>query len=197
MPYLQIADRAGRPIDRIDIDGDPFTIGRAPTNRLVLPSGVVSRRHCVIESSSGHARLLDLQSKHGTRVNEQTVRETTLRPGDRIRVGPYQLVYVQPGTERRGGEATQAGRDDPRHRRTAPSSRHERREEDPVDAAPSLILDGAAEEDEATLMTRIFTLRRRRSEDMRADRDIGAWIVAVVLLCLALGATVVLVATSI
>ena len=70
-------------------------IGRGSANRVVLDDLLVSRRHAVLEVGmpGGPLRLVDLGSANGTFVNGQRVTTTPVNPGDRITIGPHQLVY--------------------------------------------------------------------------------------------------------
>jgi DNA-binding NtrC family response regulator len=73
----------------------PLIIGRAAEGGLQLLDDKVSREHCVIEpiGPAGHV-LRDLNSRNGTWLNSQLLREATrLRPGDHISVGESVLVY--------------------------------------------------------------------------------------------------------
>lgn len=71
-----------------------ITIGRSSENAVVLSDRTVSRRHCVIEILSDAVRLRDLESRYGTKVNGETIDEAELHDGDRVRVGPYELVVT-------------------------------------------------------------------------------------------------------
>lgn len=70
------------------------TIGRGTDNDLVLDATEVSRYHARVEFVGGQWRLVDLGSTNGTKVNGRPVKETTLRPGDRIDLGTLQLEFV-------------------------------------------------------------------------------------------------------
>lgn len=74
------------------------TIGRAPTNHLVLPGEKVSRRHAIIHSQDGREYwLVDLGSSNGTLVNGRRVSDQVqLRDRDEVRVAGFTLLFVQP-----------------------------------------------------------------------------------------------------
>ena len=68
-----------------------FTIGRHPTNDVVVPIPTVSSEHALIEEQlidgrRGH-RLVDRGSRNGTFVNGRRASTVTLRDGDIIRIG--------------------------------------------------------------------------------------------------------------
>ncbi|HZT82695.1 MAG TPA: FHA domain-containing protein, partial [Gemmataceae bacterium] len=49
--------------------GQRYTLGRAPTNRIVLKDDLCSREHAEVYHARGRWRLRDLNSLNGTRVN--------------------------------------------------------------------------------------------------------------------------------
>ena len=74
-------------------DGDNV-IGRDPDSVVWLDSASVSRRHARIAIGETGARLEDLDSKNGTRIGDQAVREPmVLQDGDRIVIGTVPLTY--------------------------------------------------------------------------------------------------------
>jgi DNA-binding winged helix-turn-helix (wHTH) protein len=69
-------------------------IGRDPSSGVWLDSGSVSRRHARIMVSADAARLEDLGSKNGTKVNGAALAEPcALRDGDRVMIGTVALTY--------------------------------------------------------------------------------------------------------
>jgi PAS domain S-box-containing protein len=63
-------------------------VGRAPEASLRLEDPGISRRHAkFVLSRTGSCKVVDLGSKNGTYVNGLRVRSSTLREGDRIRIG--------------------------------------------------------------------------------------------------------------
>ena len=94
MPYLAVSKAKRHGVRRVEMDREPMTIGRDPSNRIVLSHDSVSRRHCVVETTGGVTRVRDLGSRHGIRVNQKRQTECELIDGDCIRVGPYELTFV-------------------------------------------------------------------------------------------------------
>lgn len=87
--------------------GKPVVIGRSASADAVIvdAEGVVSRRHAEVAWADGSWRITDLLSKHGTHVNGNKLTPglaTTLRDGDRVRIGPW-TFRVNDGS---GGERT-------------------------------------------------------------------------------------------
>jgi transcriptional regulator with GAF, ATPase, and Fis domain len=77
------------------VPGQSVTIGRAPTNQIVLKDERCSRNHVEVFMSGGQWTLRDLDSRNGTMVAGQIVRgDRQLKPGEVIRIGHTQLVFV-------------------------------------------------------------------------------------------------------
>lgn len=76
---------------------DPITVaGRALENKIVLQDRQASRRHCQFEKTEWGYKLVDLESRNGTRVNDRTVNQAILRPGDCIQIGQAVLIFEDP-----------------------------------------------------------------------------------------------------
>lgn len=67
--------------------GETLWIGRDPQNDASFPHPFVSRRHARIERSGSRYRIIDAESRHGTFVNGERVRERLLADGDRVQLG--------------------------------------------------------------------------------------------------------------
>jgi pSer/pThr/pTyr-binding forkhead associated (FHA) protein len=76
-----------------DLAGDRITLGRAPTNEIILQDAKVSRSHARIEFEGSQCSLRDLNSSNGTRVNGSLVESADLSPGDVITIGDCTLRY--------------------------------------------------------------------------------------------------------
>jgi hypothetical protein len=70
-----------------------INIGRQLDNHLVLDDSLVSRRHAQLRAREGQYVLTDLDSKHGLKVNNASVHEWILQPGDVFRLGNSELIY--------------------------------------------------------------------------------------------------------
>src|SRR4029079_10018509 len=69
--------------------GQVMTIGRAPTNRIVLHDDVCSRYHCEVFQNGAAWKIRALQSRNGTRIDGEAVMgEVELKPGQVIEIGP-------------------------------------------------------------------------------------------------------------
>ncbi len=67
--------------------GAPRTFGRGVGSDIVVQDQYLSDVHFALYCDSGGARVRDLQSHHGTFVNEQSVQDAVLSHGDRLRAG--------------------------------------------------------------------------------------------------------------
>jgi len=77
------------------VPGQSVTVGRAPTNQIIIKDDRCSRNHLEIFNSEGRWVLRDLDSRNGTLVGERrVVDDWLLTPGDTIRIGHSQLVFV-------------------------------------------------------------------------------------------------------
>ncbi len=70
-----------------------LSIGRDPSNDLVLPDAMVSRRHAVIEYRGSQFYLRDCSSSNGSLVNGDRVSERSLRDGDLVAIGTARLLF--------------------------------------------------------------------------------------------------------
>ena len=71
------------------------SIGRLPTNDLVLSDSHISRRHAQLRFQDNCYTLTDLQSTSGTIVNGRSIKKHSLLPGDVITMGTTELIYGQ------------------------------------------------------------------------------------------------------
>ena len=77
------------------VPGQAVTIGRAPTNQIVIKDERCSRCHAEIFQSEGQWTLRDLDSRNGTVVGERLVRgDVLLSPGEIVHIGRSQLAFV-------------------------------------------------------------------------------------------------------
>jgi hypothetical protein len=72
-----------------------INIGRRPDNHLVIDDPRISRVHAQLRIVKGRFVIFDLDSRGGTFVNGERVRQNTLYPGDVISLSGVPLVYGQ------------------------------------------------------------------------------------------------------
>jgi transcriptional regulator with GAF, ATPase, and Fis domain len=76
--------------------GTRCSIGRAPTNKIVLTDDLCSREHAEVHFADGRWLLRDLGSLNGSRLNgEQIQNDEALTPSDEIQLGRSRFVYVE------------------------------------------------------------------------------------------------------
>jgi hypothetical protein len=92
------------------------TIGREQSNSLPFPDDeFISRHHCEIVYKNYQYVVRDMGSANGTYVNDVKVRETVLRDGDLIQVGPLRFLFQDPVEKMKKDEsrfAAEAGEGD-------------------------------------------------------------------------------------
>ncbi len=71
------------------LEGNRVSIGRHSQNEIVLQSGNVSKRHCVLVVDHGKLVVQDQGSSNGTFVNGRLAAERNVDVGDRISVGEF------------------------------------------------------------------------------------------------------------
>jgi hypothetical protein len=87
----------------IQLDGAPVLsrelkwgitrIGRAEDNDVVVSHPSLSQHHCELELGIDFLKVRDLGSTNGTTVNERTVTEAFLAPGERLRFGQVPATF--------------------------------------------------------------------------------------------------------
>ncbi len=76
---------------------DPTTVaGRSAENKIHIEDKQASRKHFQLEKTEYGVKLVDLESRNGTRVNDRVVNQALLRPGDRITIGKHTLTFEDP-----------------------------------------------------------------------------------------------------
>lgn len=85
------------------------TIGRVRTNDIILDDPFTSRHHAQLRLRFGVYTVFDTNSTSGTFVNEVQVMEHRLQPGDVIRIGQTQIIYLE---DERSDEAHSLGQTD-------------------------------------------------------------------------------------
>ena len=89
-----IASQSVADIPPITLGTTIISIGRHPTNTVVLTHPQISGNHAQMEYFNATYRIIDLNSTNHIYVNGQRVSNAQLNPLDIIRIGPYDLVYT-------------------------------------------------------------------------------------------------------
>jgi Nif-specific regulatory protein len=79
---------------KIPITDAEWTIGRGEGNRLHLHDRSASRNHCTIKTADEQFKLVDLESKNGTFVENIPIKSYDLKHGDTIRIGDSVFIFL-------------------------------------------------------------------------------------------------------
>jgi len=86
---------AGKTVAELHLVPGRKVVGRTPDNDLQIDSKFISRHHCqLITGSDGITVIEDLNSTNGILIHGKRVRRHTLRDGDLIGLGQYDMLYV-------------------------------------------------------------------------------------------------------
>ena len=78
----------------IELQSGSLTLGRDPSNAVVLDDPNVSRFHAVLNRVGDSVELADLGSRNGTRLNHELIStRAVVSPGSEIGIGPFRLVF--------------------------------------------------------------------------------------------------------
>ncbi len=110
--YLLIRDPIiGQSIARL-VDGERITLGRAPTNHIIIHDDRASRFHAEIFATSAGWSIRDLESRNGTLLGgDALTTDRLLASGDIIAVGRVEIRFCEgdPPTDPAGGSGVISG----------------------------------------------------------------------------------------
>jgi pSer/pThr/pTyr-binding forkhead associated (FHA) protein len=69
------------------------TIGRDAGNAVQLSDPEVSKHHAIVRAQGDAWTIEDLDSTNGVIVNKAKVKHARLKEGDKVRIGPFELVF--------------------------------------------------------------------------------------------------------
>lgn len=82
-------------LQELDLVGPEVVIGRSPDCQITIEDPLVSRQHARILIGPEGAKVSDLGSRNGVRVNGNLIQEETiLKDQDRVRLGTQELVFL-------------------------------------------------------------------------------------------------------
>jgi hypothetical protein len=82
-------------LQELDLRGPEVIIGRSPDCQITIEDPLVSRQHARILIDESGARVVDLGSRNGVRINGSLIRgEAPLQHNDRLRLGTQDLVFL-------------------------------------------------------------------------------------------------------
>lgn len=88
------------------VENGEVSIGRHAQNQIVLQSGNVSKKHCVLVVDNTSVFVRDQGSSNGTFVNGKLANQKQLKSGDRISVGDFVLEISDPSQKRQQKPST-------------------------------------------------------------------------------------------
>ncbi len=76
-----------------EVSAPKTSIGRGPSNHIVVPDNSLSTRHAEIANEGGQFTITDLESTNGIQVNENPVESSPLADGDRLMLGHVSGIF--------------------------------------------------------------------------------------------------------
>jgi pSer/pThr/pTyr-binding forkhead associated (FHA) protein len=95
-PPRLVVRRGGVEQQEVALTKPCTTIGRLRENDIQLDDGAVSGKHAMVVAEAGVFLVIDQHSTNGTYVNGERCRGESLRPGDVIQIGRYEIAFVAP-----------------------------------------------------------------------------------------------------
>lgn len=89
---IQLRCRIDGSLRTFPLAGEEVRIGRGPGNEIRLPDPSVSRHHAVLERDPRGWMIRDFESTNGTRHNGARVQRAAIAPGDRLKIGAFELA---------------------------------------------------------------------------------------------------------
>jgi pSer/pThr/pTyr-binding forkhead associated (FHA) protein len=89
--------REDRTTKRFTLPDTVTTIGRQQDCNFCLPLSVVSRKHCEVNLDGEKIVVRDHDSRNGTFLNGQRIKESVAKGGDLFQIGPVKFVIQVDG----------------------------------------------------------------------------------------------------
>lgn len=80
-----------------DLADGVLTVGRSPDNHVVLTDRECSRHHCYVERVDLGFKMVDLESRNGTKANGRVMNQHLLKTGDVVSIGKAEMRYEDDG----------------------------------------------------------------------------------------------------
>lgn len=116
---LQLRCRIDGSLRTFPLAGEEVRIGRGPDNEIRLPDPSVSRHHALLERDPRGWVVRDLESTNGTHHNGARVQRASIAPGDRLKIGAFELAVEDDAAEE-GTRVTPPATGSPRPPRPEP-----------------------------------------------------------------------------
>jgi len=91
---MVIIHRGAQKGARFLVTSEGVTIGRSPESSIFLDDVTVSRKHASIDKTATGYVFKDAGSLNGSYVNNVSVTEVALAPGDEIQIGKFHLLFI-------------------------------------------------------------------------------------------------------
>jgi pSer/pThr/pTyr-binding forkhead associated (FHA) protein len=78
-----------------ELKEDRTTIGRVEDNAFQIPEASISSHHCEVLRSGTEVVIKDLDSTNGSFINGEKITQSTLKPGQTLRLGQIELQLVE------------------------------------------------------------------------------------------------------
>ncbi|MFZ8886192.1 MAG: AAA family ATPase [Steroidobacteraceae bacterium] len=89
-----VVTRKGRTVEELPLLPGRVLVGRTSENDLQIEEKYVSRHHCQILNDDHASTIEDLNSTNGVYIGSQRVRRHRLKDQDLIKLGDYELLYL-------------------------------------------------------------------------------------------------------
>ncbi len=94
-------------LQEFDLHAPEVIIGRSSECHITIEDPLISRQHARILIEGDEARIADMGSRNGVRINGRLVKgEQVLKDGDRIRLGTQELLFSMVGRAERAPRPT-------------------------------------------------------------------------------------------
>lgn len=104
MSAILIVRRDRTEVSRHDLAEGTYDLGRSRQAAILLEDEEVSRKHCIITVENGVCTVADAGSRNGIAVNGEVANgPVTLKDGDEITVGPFDLTFHAEAPAAAGG----------------------------------------------------------------------------------------------
>ena len=77
------------------LSNQTYRIGRTSNNNIILDDITVSREHALITINDEALQIKDMNSTNGVYVNNEIIKESNLKSGDKIQIGKYLLLLTE------------------------------------------------------------------------------------------------------
>lgn len=169
-------------LDEYILKADQTTVGRHPSNDIVLSLDSISRFHARIDRRGDYFILQDLNSSNGTMVNSERVSQVGIHHGDQVTFGNVEFKFVNEAAGSHSSQPSYTGKDivdfEDDEGRPSPTTQSFVKAEDVAGKAKSSVVSSVVDKkvDKATL----FRLNQRLSSlyrlsellrDLDVDRE--------------------------